>query len=154
MKIQFLKSISNLELQNNEYVILGSAAAIANDINISRNNNDIDMVIKRSALIKLFYKNKIKKAKSINNVVMYTDTKTEKLDINFTVEMFSSFENVLLYSTLKNNFRFIGLDGLFIFYTYLWERFRQKKHFLILQSIKSKIVQEYTDIFDDVSLFM
>lgn len=124
MPIQYLEEIDALGLTKDEYVILGSAAAMA--IGYPKDaNEDIDIYVVKSAFDRI--KDKLITVHKANRT-MYTNA-SGRLDINFMTDVFShDHDEVFLLSHVVDGYRYLNHLGLIRFYIHLVHNFQMKKH--------------------------
>lgn len=134
MPIQYLKEINALGLTKDEYVILGSAAAMA--IGYPKDTNeDIDIYVVRPAFDRIV--NKLTPVNKANRT-MYTNS-SGHLDINFSIDVFDNDPNdVFRFSHIIDGYRYLNEVGLEKFYQDLCARFQIKKHADILRWLYAK----------------
>lgn len=132
--VDHLSELDALGLSNNDYVILGSAAAIAHGLN--RKNDDIDLFITPEAFKKIEKKlTPVQKA----GTTMYKDA-SGKLDINFSTDVFKdNLGKLFAESEIIGEHRYLTLSGLYDFYKWLFETYKQEKHRLTLYWLEQLI---------------
>lgn len=137
MPIQYLKEIDALGLTKDEYVILGSAAAMA--IGYPKDaNEDIDIYVVRPAFSRIV--NKLTPVEKAGRT-MYTNS-SGHLDINFSIDVFDSgFNDVFRFSHMIDGYRYLNEAGLEKFYQDLCARFQMQKHVDILCWLYAKSVR-------------
>ena len=149
MGIQHLDKLDMLNLGLDEYVILGSAAAMAHGYP-KETNEDIDIFICQSAFDTIADRlSPIEKA----GHTMYVD-KSGCLDIDTSVEVFrADLSEVFRMSCVIDGHRYLDMEGLLRFYTHLYEGYGMEKHKMILDWINVIIGDNrgcYSDIIENL----
>jgi len=132
--IKHLDILDGLGLHDWEYVILGSAAAMAHGFP-KEENDDIDLFVTQDAFDRI-----VDRLHVVNkpNLVMYTDA-SGHLDIGTSVEVFKDdLPMVFALSCMIDGHRYLDIDGLKMFYEHLVAGYGREKHKQVLEWINNQ----------------
>ena len=132
--IKHLDILDDLGLHDWEYVILGSASAMAHGFP-KEENDDIDLFVTQDAFDRISDRLHV-----VNkpNLVMYSDA-SGHLDIGTSTEVFKSDPSmVFAMSCMIDNHRYLDMDGLKMFYEHLVAWYGREKHKQVLEWINNQ----------------
>ena len=132
--IKHLELLDALGLHDWEYVILGSASAMAHGFP-KEENDDIDLFVTQDAFDRI-----VDRLHVVNkpNLVMYSDV-SGHLDIGTSTEVFKSDPSmVFAMSCMIDNHRYLDIDGLKMFYEHLVAGYGREKHKQVLEWINNQ----------------
>lgn len=133
MTIDHLDKLDVLGLSVDEYVILGSAAAMAHG-HPKQKNDDIDLYVVQTAFDRI---KPMLVAVQKAGTTMYEDS-TGCLDIGNSVDVFKDdLDKAFEMSCVIDGHRFLNIDGLKLFYEHLYNGYKREKHKLILDWLNS-----------------
>lgn len=131
--ISHLNELDAFELWTDDYVIGGSAAIIACGFvqsvpeMLHRGNDDIDVFVDQETLERLK-----PKLICVNGI-----WKNQTGPLDFGPENNDSYKKYKDYRMLVDGYVFMSKRGLVDFYAYLWETYKQPKHFKTWSMLKS-----------------
>lgn len=142
-KIQHLEDLDYLELSNEDYIIVGSAAAIL--YGALGKNSDLDVLLRKSVLNRLLDEGKIKIIRdSISGIEKYSAVNSEGRILNVDLgvvrkdgemELFDDLDIVYNYLII-GGYRFLSLTHAIKFYRILYNRYGSEKHSRTLSKLE------------------
>ena len=137
-KIKYLDSLNRLNLDDSEYVILGSASAMLYGYPHPNGNEDLDIIVSETVIERLIDNGYIRQKEKPGFSTPFYESLDGKVEISTYCDYLKAdLEKVKEVSTLAFGYRFLTLSATLEFYKNGYKTFKKEKHLIKYQWLKS-----------------
>ena len=137
-KINHLSSLDKLNLDDSEYVILGSASAMLYGYPHPNGNEDLDVITSPEVIERLIDNGFIKEKEKPGFSTPFYESLDGKIELSTSCDYLKAdLEKVKEVSTLAFGYRFLTLEAVTEFYKNGYKAFKKEKHLVKYQWLKS-----------------